>query len=259
MTGGTDVPAMRTETRARLRSVGAAAAVTLTGFAIALLALVVIGNIVYAAGVELSGPAQLVVSLVAIQGIGFPITALLYLRYRDLPLSYLDIKWPSLREVGIAVGGWLVIIVLIYAIAIIITVTGAEPAQNQAGQTAAENPEFIPYLIPLVFLLNAPGEEILFRGVIQNRLREQWGPVASIVLTASMFAPAHIISLLGSLQAMAITIAVLFIPALVFGAVYEYTDNLTVPSLTHAFHNSVLFGLVYLAATAENGTALLGV
>jgi len=249
---------MRTETRARLRSVGAAAAVALTGFAIAFVALILIVNVVAAAGVELSDTVQLVVSLVAIQGVGFPVTALLYLRYRDLPLSYLDIEWPSLREVGIAVGGWLLILAFTVVVATLISATNTEPAQNSAGQTAIENPEFIPYLIPLVFLLNAPGEELLFRGVIQNRLRENFGPAASILLAASMFAPAHVVSLLGSPQAVLLSIAILFAPAIVFGAVYEYTDNLTVPSLCHAFNNSFLFLMVYLAATAENGTALLG-
>ncbi|MFB6119858.1 MAG: lysostaphin resistance A-like protein [Halobacteriaceae archaeon] len=249
---------MDDHTRERLRAVGVAALVAVTGFTLGFVVLFVLGNVLYAAGVTLTGPVQLVLSLVALQGIGFPLTAFLYLRVRDLPLSYLDFEWPSLREVGVAVGGWLLILVFIYVAASVIIATGTETAQNQAGKTAMQNPEFIPYLIPLVFLLNAPGEEILFRGVIQNSLREHFGSAASILLAASMFAPAHVIALLGSWQAVAVSISLLFIPAVVFGAVFEYTDNLTVPSLCHALNNSFIFLLVYVSATAQNGSALFG-
>jgi membrane protease YdiL (CAAX protease family) len=242
--------------RRRLRAVGVAVLVAVLGFVLGFAALVVLGNLVFAAGVELSGPVQLVLSLVALQGVGFPLAAVAYLRYRGLGLSYVRASWPSARDLGIAVLGWVVILVLITVVGVVLASTGTEPAQNQAGQTAGENPAFIPYLIPLVFLLNAPGEELLFRGVIQTSLREEFGPVASIVLAASMFAPAHVIALLGSPRAVLVSVAILFVPALVFGAVYEYTENLVVPSLTHALNNSFLFLLLYLSATA-GGEAVL--
>jgi membrane protease YdiL (CAAX protease family) len=118
------------------------------------------------------------------------------------------------------------------------------------------NPEFIPYLIPLVFLLNAPGEELLFRGVIQKSLREHFGPAAAIVLATATFAPLHIFALIGSLQAVAVTIAGLFVPGLVFGAVYEYTENVVTPTLTHGLFNATLFASIYLVSSSGSESLL---
>jgi len=58
---------------------------------------------------------------------------------------------------------------VIYAIAILLTVTSTETASNTAATTALQHPEIIPYLIVLQLLLIGPGEELLFRGVIQGR------------------------------------------------------------------------------------------
>ncbi len=193
---------------------------------------------------------QLALSLVAIQGVGFPLVAVLYFRYAGRSLrAFVPVAIPSLRHLGIALGGWLLALVatpLVTAAAV--SLTGQQPANNAAGQTAQQNPEIIPFLIPLVFLLNAPGEELLFRGVIQGLLAERFGPWAAVVLATSAFAPLHITALIGSPSAAAITIAVLSVPSLVFGAVYVLTDNLVVPSLVHALFNSTIFTVIWVSS-----------
>jgi membrane protease YdiL (CAAX protease family) len=194
----------------------------------------------------------LIVSLVSLQGVAFPAVAAGYftLRERSL-LAFLPIAVPSAREVGIILAGWVGTFLLVGVGASVVTaLAGSPPAENTAGQTAIENPEFIPVLIVLVFLLNAPGEELLFRGVIQGLLRERFGPVAAILLATATFAPIHIFALVGSLQAALVTITILAIPSIVFGTVYELTDNLVVPTLVHGLFNATLFGGLYVVATA---------
>jgi len=251
---------MEERTRVRLRAVGLAALLAVGGFVLG----VVVGNVlalvlVIGFGVALTGPVSLGVSLVSIQGIAFPLVALWYLRRSNRSVDFLNVRMPSGRDLAVAVGAWPALQVLV-VVTLVVLVTfsgGTEPASNQAGETAMENPEIIPLLIPLVFLFNAPGEELLFRGVIQGSLRDHFGPGAAIVLATAMFAPLHIFALIGSLQAMLVTIAGLFVPGLVFGMVYEHTENLVVPSLTHGLYNATLFGLVYVAATTEGSSALL--
>jgi membrane protease YdiL (CAAX protease family) len=237
----------------RLRLIGLSLGVTigavLFGIALLILMAVALNNL----GVTLDGPTQLVLSLVALQGIAFPVSGYLYLRWRGRSLDFIPVSLPNLREVAFVLVGWITALGLVFAASLIVAALGGEAAQNQAGQTALENPEFIPYLIPLVFLLNGPGEELLFRGVIQGTLRERFSGPAAIVLASLMFAPLHIIALTGSLEAALTTIAILFVPSLVFGAVYELTDNFVVPSVVHGLYNATLFGLVYLAATTDAG------
>ncbi len=202
-------------------------------------------------GIEPSPTDSLVLSLVAVQGIAFPGIAVLYFRYKKRSLrEFIPVSAPSLRDVGLVLVAWIGALVLVAVGAnIVIQLLGTEPASNSAAETAAENPEFIPFLIPLVFLLNAPGEELLFRGVIQGLLRERFGAVGAILLATSAFAPIHITALIGDLQAGLVTITILSIPSIIFGAVYEWTDNLLVPTLVHALYNATLFTGLYFAST----------
>jgi membrane protease YdiL (CAAX protease family) len=44
-------------------------------------------------------------------------------------------------------------------------------------------------------------------------------------------------------------VGIAFILALVLGATYEYTDNLTVPAVIHGAYNAIQFTIAYLTAT----------
>lgn len=193
---------------------------------------------------------QLALSLFAIQGIGFPLVSILYFRYRGRSLrSFISASAPSPREFGISVGAWIVAVVITPVVAAaVMSVISQQPATNAAGETAQQNPEIIPFLIPLVFLLNAPGEELLFRGVIQGLLRERFSAAGAITLATGSFAPLHLIALIGNPTAALLTIIIISVPSLVFGSVYELTDNLIVPSLVHALFNSTLFIGIYISS-----------
>ena len=201
-------------------------------------------------GVSITPISQLALSLVAIQGLGFPLVAVLYFRYEGRSLrSFVPVSVPSLPELGISLGAWIAAIVVTPIVAtIVITIANEQPASNAAGETAQQNPEIIPLLIPLVFLLNAPGEELLFRGVIQGLLAERFSAWVAILLATAAFAPLHIIALVGSPTAALLTIIIISVPSLIFGSVYELTDNLIVPSLVHALFNSSLFIGIYLSS-----------
>jgi membrane protease YdiL (CAAX protease family) len=200
--------------------------------------------------VSITPLSQLTLSLVAIQGLGFPLVAIAYFRYTGRSIqSFVPVAVPSLREFGITAGGWVAAILITPVVAtVVVTIADQQPASNAAGETAQQNPEIIPLLIPLVFLLNAPGEELLFRGVIQGLLRERFSAWAAIALATAAFAPLHIIALIGSPTAALLTIVIVSVPSIVFGTVYELTDNLVVPSLVHALFNSTLFVGAYLSS-----------
>lgn len=235
----------------RIRLVAVCFGLALGGILTGLVILAMLGFTLFLLlGVSMTPITQLVLSLVAIQGLGFPLVAILYFRYKDRSLrSFIPVSVPSLRELGISVGAWLVAIVLTPAVAaVVVTLTNESPASNAAGETAQQNPEIIPLLIPLVFLLNAPGEELLFRGVIQGLLAEQFSAWGAIALATAAFAPLHIIALIGSPTAALLTIIIISVPSLIFGTVYELTDNLIVPSLVHALFNSTLFVGIYLTS-----------
>lgn len=196
--------------------------------------------------------ALLALALVSGQYLAFGGLALGYLRSRGLDLggirSYLGISRPGIREFVVIIGGWVLIFALLLVMSFLVQLLGTEPAPNESAVQAFENPGIIPPLIVAMFLIVGPSEEILFRGVVQGRLREYFGPVLSIGYASAVFAAIHFLALTGGGTARLLTIAILFVPSLVFGAVYEYTDNLAVPALLHGLHNSVLLALLYVLA-----------
>ena len=129
----------------------------------------------------------------------------------------------------------------------VISSLGLDSAQNQIVEIGQQNPEVFLLLIPLSFLVVGPGEEILYRGLVQGTLRETLHPARAVILASILFASIHLFSLSG--DGKLVYIGITFILALVLGTVYEYTGNLTVPAIVHGAYNAVQFAIAYLAAT----------
>lgn len=233
--------------------------------AIGILGLIVAGVLVLAAvltlrlaGFELGALSLIVISLVVGTGIGFGGVALGYLRFRGVDLNYIDISIgiPSLRSTIAVVGGLILAFVgvivgtqIVMAVDMVLMRTEVQPAENSIAQIARGNPDVLLVLIPASFLLIGPGEELLFRGVVQGRIREAFDPTAGVVLASAVFAAIHFIALTGGAIDRVATIAILFLPSLVFGAAYELTDNLIVSVLIHATYNAILFAGLYIVLT----------
>lgn len=180
--------------------------------------------------------------------IGLP---LVYFRSRGMApptiRRYLGLRIPSLRDVGVIIAGLFGIFALATAAALVVQALGVQPAANSAATEAQESPELIPFLIVAMLLVVGPCEEMLFRGTVQNRLGESFSAWAAIPLTAVLFAAVHFVALVPGSGSRLVTIVVLFVPSLVFGVVYEYTENLVVPIVTHGVWNSLLLASIYLA------------
>ena len=213
---------------------------------------------VRAAGVELTPVLVLVASLVLVQGVAFGSVALGYLGLRralrsrlersSLAVrSYLGLSRPSVRDLLVVVVGYVLALGAALVGGVVVMATGVEAGSNQVAEFGLQNPEVLLLLIPASFVLIGPGEELLFRGVVQNRIREALGPVPGVFLASLIFASIHFVALTGSAGARLVSIGVLLFPSIVFGSVYEYTRNLVVPSLVHGAYNATLFSFLYLA------------
>lgn len=235
------------------------------GFLLALVGIVTLG----ALGVGATPLVILVVSLVLVQGVAFGGVALLYLtlrdRLRDLVrgpvqqvlgvdlgegrhgLDWIGVRLPGLRDLAAVGLGYGVALGFGIGGAILVSTLGVEAGSNQAAELATRDPSVLLLLIPASFVLIGPGEELLFRGIVQGRLREQFSAPVAVLLASVIFAAVHYVALSGSPGARLVTVAILVGPALVFGTAYELTDNLVVPSLIHGAYNATLFTLLYVA------------
>ena len=205
------------------------------------------------------GLATVVGQYVAFIGFG-----LWYLRRRGYDwgriTSYFGVRRPSLKELGMVILGWIVILLLVTVVGFITQTFLPEPAQNEGTSMLADyagNVGIYLGVVVFMFLVVGPSEEILYRGVVQNRLRERLPAFPAILIASIVFASVHVVALAGNLVAMATTVGILFVPAIVLGLVYEYTGNIVVPALLHGLHNSVIVTALFFGPEASESTGFI--
>ncbi|MFB6096873.1 MAG: type II CAAX prenyl endopeptidase Rce1 family protein [Haloferacaceae archaeon] len=232
--------------RAKVRAVAVAVGVGVAGPA-ASLALVLLSGLLFALlGISLDLLPRIVFLLVLTQYVGFGGVAFAYFAVRGLAPASVGVRWPTWRELLLVVGGFVLAVALAIAGSMVLAQTSVEGASNQTAEAGMQNPDLFLVLIPLAFLVIGPCEELLFRGVVQRRLREAFHPAVAILLAAALFATIHFLALAGPTVARLATISLLFFPSLVLGTAYELTDNLVVSATIHAMYDALIFGVLYL-------------
>jgi len=231
----------------------------------ALLALLVGVALVGALGVDLSPAALVVLSLVFVQGVGCIGVGVAYLKLRPvyaprvrdaldlegevIPFA-VTVAVPSGRDLLVVAAGYVTALAGAFGGSVLVSTLAVDTGRNQAAEVGIQSPEVLLLLIPASILLIGPGEELLFRGVVQGRLRQVFGPAVGIAVPSLLFAGVHWFALAGgTTTGRLVAVSVLVVPAIVFGVSYEYTDNIVVPSLIHGVYNATLFSLLYVAVT----------
>ncbi len=89
----------------------------------------------------------------------------------------------------------------------------------------------------LLFFITGPGEEIFWRGFLQDRLMERWGNFRGYLATSALYAAVHVFS----------WNLMLILAALVAGAfwglLYLWKRDLLVQFTSHSFWSAVIFAV----------------
>ena len=89
----------------------------------------------------------------------------------------------------------------------------------------------------LLFFITSPGEEIFWRGFLQDRLMRRWGTLSGYLITTTIYAGVHVFSLN----------LVLILAALVAGAfwgfLYLWKRDLLIQIISHSFWSAVIFAV----------------
>lgn len=222
--------------RSRLIAVVEGFGLTISGTVAGILSVLVISIGINATGVPTTDAVQLLRSR-AIQ-VGFLLVALGYLLLRNTASQYAKIHIPTLHGVA-----WIVAIPILlagigYLLDPVIAALGIAPPGSTGGDIAAN---FVSrpllWLVVFVgwFVFAAPAEELLFRGIIQGRLRESFDAAASVFLAACFFGFMHVpVAILSTGLTPISSFIEAFVGGVVFGVAYERTDNLLIPSIAHA-------------------------
>lgn len=115
------------------------------------------------------------------------------------------------------------------------------------GAVADVSPDLL-----LALGLVVPAEELLFRGAVQTRLRRAFGPAGAIAGASPLSGATY--ALTYAVYADAAAAAGVFVATgIVYGALFERTNNLVVPLLAHVAVETALFAVAYATALGAFG------
>ena len=211
-------------------------------------------------GVELTPRRSFVLSVLTLQLVFFTGVSLLYLRFRELSVSDIGVRLPTL-EGWIVFGVGFVSMIIVWLVASIASFVigqrlGIEREPQAIFEIAQQDPLIFLLLGVLSILIVAPTEELLFRGVIQTRIRETFGVPVGIPLATALFAVIHVFGF-STLVSGVLGVSVLFLSGLVLALAYEYTDNLVVVAAMHGLFNATQATLGYLGARFGDPDAMV--
>lgn len=182
-------------------------------------------------------------------GIGLGLFTLGYLRYRDLEVDYVDLAWPDRRSVAYGIGGLVVLYLASAAISVGFSELGLPSATSSVQQLAEnmENPLFLLALVPLSWLVIGPGEELVYRNVVQKYLYEAFSERTAVIVASVIFGAIHFQQYADPNPVATLsTLFVVFVLSVVLGYSYYKTENLLVPIFIHGTWNAIqFFGLYY--------------
>lgn len=168
-----------------------------------------------------------------------------YLVVRDYDLTFLDLEVPTLRDVGWTVTGIVVLFGVLLIGSWVMYATGVEAADHGTVLAVEENPELLAVILPAMFLVVGPFEELLYRNVIQKSLYETFSRYGAVVVTSVAFALVHAQAYATAGAGLLLaSLAMVFGLSIVLGVIYERTENLVVPAVAHGAFNAVQFTMV---------------
>ncbi|ELZ91747.1 hypothetical protein C440_15574 [Haloferax mucosum ATCC BAA-1512] len=226
---------MVAQLRAVLVAVGVVVAAVLLGavFTIAVFVPLIAVGAVPETATSIVVIAALIPSQLAFAAVGLLVMVVL--------LGDVSVRLPTRTDatwVALGLGGSFSAVVLLLVASTVVDLT---PVQSVVGEAATVDPMVLVALAVLSVLVIAPAEEFLFRGAVQGRLRQTFGPVGAVGIASAIFASLHVFNFIGGGIVVLVPVTVLFVVGSVLGYVYERTGNLVVPIAVHALYNATLF------------------
>lgn len=148
--------------------------------------------------------------------------------------------------------GLVLLLIANYGLGLLYSLFDIAVADNAIVEMGQDNPQFFLYLIPVMIILVGPIEEIMFRGLVQGKFREEYSVNTSIFLASLIFGLFHIPAV-GGLSITAIPYVITtFVLGMILGYIYEETEDILIPSLAHGVYNSLLLlGQYYILTNPD--------
>jgi uncharacterized protein len=186
----------------------------------------------------------------AVSGLGMGLLTLLYVRLRFPAGAGRLAGWRPWRlgdvglGLGAGIGAWLGIVV---AVGIVLQWFLGEdlPRVQPEFRELAADPALAPYFALGAVVVAPIAEELFFRGMLFQALRDRIGLWAGMTLSALLFAGAHV-QIGGEAGANALIVAIIFPLGMLLAWLFQRRGSLLVPIVVHAVFNGVQVALLTL-------------
>ncbi len=189
------------------------------------------------------GNTLVLVGITIVGQIGFLVVGYLYIYLRKIKVPINPPSRSDLLHIG---GGTILVLITAIVLSRVLLLFDLMP-QSVIEDIGKTDPTFLLILAILSIVLIAPAEELLFRGAIQGRLRQNFGPLPAILTASFLFGSLHLGNYDGGFLLPIIAGAFLIVViGLILGVLYKRTKNLLVPIFVHAVYNIVILVTSYL-------------
>jgi membrane protease YdiL (CAAX protease family) len=182
-------------------------------------------------------------------GLGALTVAAVYLRVFDHDLGFIDASWPSLRELGYTLGGVTGVTVVLSGSSRLLQFVGTPEPEYIIVERTADTPELLLVLLVVSVLVVGPGEELLYRNVVQKSLYDAFSRRSAIMIASVIFTTIHsfVYSIaLDTPMAVLGTLVALLVFSLGLGWLYSRTGNVVVPAAVHGLYSACQLLLLYV-------------
>nr|WP_176705326.1 type II CAAX endopeptidase family protein [Halobacterium sp. GN101] len=155
---------------------------------------------------------------------GFLALDIAYIYYCDTPSLYVRFRRPR-AQAFLWLGGMLLLIPVL-----------STPRPNwYVTEALVTSPALWVVVFVFWFGISVPAEELLFRGIIQGRLREAFATPIAIPIAAVFFGLIHFLFTYFKSSHVSLSVFIItFTIGVCFGVAYELTENLAIVSFAHA-------------------------
>ena len=186
------------------------------------------------------------------QFVGFAIAAVLFVGYAG-DAHVLRARVPTAADLVWGLGGTVALLVGQYALLFALAAVGVEVAENRALSPGEGAPRYFLYMVVVSVFVVGPGEELVFRGVVQGELRRALSAPGAIGVASALFGLVHFVAGTGTAVERGAYVVVALLLGGVLGYLYETRGTLVVPALAHGLYNAVLYGSQYADAVGLLG------
>lgn len=152
-------------------------------------------------------------------------------------VGHFDFEWPTVGQLSLTLGAVVALVAVQFGVDRAALVGGVDP-----GGVGLSGPETVSVVgtFLVATLLAAPAEELLYRNVVQKRLRRSFDAPTAILATSLLFAATHAPNFLQvSVATASVSLVKILSSSLVLGWLYERTESVLTSVLCHAAFNGL--------------------